>query len=128
MRTSSAWLAIALDTDDVVRNVLGLSTTKGDRPDQRELAAPDAAQLRKWVSDRTGAVFCDRHGSRISHRQAQRRFAGWSEAAGVRRASLHGLRHSFAVELYRETRDLLAVQRALGHRSIAATVGARVTD
>ena len=109
--------------------MLWLRTTKGDRPDRKELPASAVAELRDWIGDRAGAVFCDRHGARISHRQAQRRFAGWCNGAGIRRASLHGLRHSFAVGLYRETRDLLTVQRALGHRSISATVGyARVAD
>jgi site-specific recombinase XerD len=34
----------------------------------------------------------------------------------------HGLRHSFATNLYRETGDVLLVREALGHRSIASTV------
>ena len=121
--------AIALDADDLDGDMLWLRTIKGDRPDRKVLSASVAAELRDWIGNRDGPVFCDRTGTRNSHRQAQRRFAGWCEAAGIRRASLHGLRHSFAVRMYRETRDLLAVQRALGHRSISATVGyARVAD
>ena len=35
--------------------------------------------------------------------------------------SAHALRHSYAVELYRRERDLRAVQKQLGHRSIQTT-------
>ncbi|MCA9323328.1 MAG: tyrosine-type recombinase/integrase [Planctomycetes bacterium] len=108
-----------LDPDD---DTLWLRTTKGDRPDRTEPASTVVEPLRRWIGDRSGPVFCDRQGNRILHRQAQRRFAGWCIAAGIKRASLHGLRHSFAVGLYRESRDLLAIQRALGHRSVSATV------
>ena len=35
--------------------------------------------------------------------------------------SAHALRHSYAVELYRRRRDLRAVQKQLGHRSVQTT-------
>jgi integrase len=35
---------------------------------------------------------------------------------------LHSLRHTFAIELYRRTRDLRLVQMALGHKSINNTM------
>lgn len=38
------------------------------------------------------------------------------------RKKLHSLRHTFAIELYRRTRDLKLVQLALGHRSINSTM------
>lgn len=34
----------------------------------------------------------------------------------------HALRHTFAIELYRRTKDLLLVQGALGHRNIQNTL------
>ncbi len=36
--------------------------------------------------------------------------------------SVHALRHSYAVELYRRERDLRAVQKQLGHASISTTM------
>ena len=91
--------AIALDSEGLDRSLLWLPTTKGDR-----------------------------QGNRILHRQAQRRFAGWCEAAEIRRVSLHELRHSFAVGLYRETRDHLAptiptMNAALDRRSMLVGPG-----
>ena len=35
---------------------------------------------------------------------------------------LHALRHTFAIELYKKTRDLRLLQVALGHRSISNTM------
>ncbi len=35
---------------------------------------------------------------------------------------LHALRHTFAIELYKKTKDLRLVQLALGHRSITNTM------
>lgn len=34
----------------------------------------------------------------------------------------HSLRHTFAVELYRKTKDILLVKRAMGHKSINSTM------
>jgi hypothetical protein len=37
------------------------------------------------------------------------------------RYSVHDLRHAFAVELYQETRNVYAVEKALGHATVAVT-------
>lgn len=72
---------------------------------------------------RTGAVFLSRNGEPLTPRQAQRRFTDWLVRAGVRgRYSPHSLRHTFALGLYERTGDVLVVQAALGHRSIASTL------
>ena len=77
--------------------------------------------LRTLTGDRTtGPVFLagDR---RVSLRNAQRRIAGWFEAAGIRGRSAHSLRHTFATTLLARTEDLRLVQNAMGHRSIVST-------
>jgi integrase/recombinase XerC len=35
---------------------------------------------------------------------------------------LHGLRHTFAIRLYKKTKDIRLVQVALGHRNITNTM------
>jgi integrase/recombinase XerD len=35
--------------------------------------------------------------------------------------SIHALRHSYGVQLYRQERDICAVQKQLGHSSIQTT-------
>jgi site-specific recombinase XerC len=66
----------------------------------------------------------------ISSRHAQRRLEEWCRRAGIEhRVRPHDLRHSFAIRIYRKTRELLLVQQALRHRSIASTtVYARVDE
>lgn len=69
-----------------------------------------------------GVLFPSRQGGAISRRVAALRFTEWLRRAGItRRASLHSLRHTRATRLYETTGDLLAVQRALGHASVAST-------
>jgi len=117
--------ALALDVEDVdlERGELYLRTTKGDRPMpvffNRRIGDLLAGQIRDRTS---GPLFESRHGLRLSARQVQRRLGYWLEVAGCRRASPHGLRHTFATRLYRQTGDVLLVKEALGHRSIASTM------
>jgi len=73
-------------------------------------------------------LFRSIHGRRLGARQIQLNFAKWCREAGVT-ASVHSLRHTFAMNLYRKTGDLRLVQTALGHRHISTTqIYARVED
>ena len=68
-------------------------------------------------------------GRPITARQAHRRLRNWLELSGAEAASPHALRHAFAMRLYRRTRDVLLVRRALGHASVSSTLRyARVED
>jgi integrase/recombinase XerC len=72
---------------------------------------------------RSGPVFAGRDGGHLSPRHVQRRFEGWLAKAGIRtRYSPHSWRHSFALDLYERTGDVLVVQAALGHRAINSTL------
>lgn len=76
-----------------------------------------------------GPLFTASGGSRLGQRQAQRRIETWMRRAGISRGSAHSLRHSFALRLYARCGDVLVVQRALRHRSIASTMTyARAAD
>ena len=84
----------------------------------RELLAKHIAGLP------AGPLFPSRQGGAVSRRVVALRFTEWLERAGItRKASLHSLRHTCAHRVYAETGgDLIAVQRALGHASIASSV------
>src|SRR5688572_3590010 len=72
---------------------------------------------------RRGPVFAGRDGGHLTPRHVQRRFETWLARAGVRgRYSPHSCRHTFAMQLYSKTNDVLLVQAALGHRAISSTL------
>lgn len=45
----------------------------------------------------------------------------WFEYRPVKK-KLHSLRHTFAIELYRKSKDVRLIQRALGHRYLSTTL------
>jgi site-specific recombinase XerD len=75
-------------------------------------------------------LFPSRNGGQLGRRQVQIRFHHWLAKAGIRRhLTVHSLRHTFAMNLYRNTGDLRLVQTALGHKHIGTTeIYARVED
>jgi integrase/recombinase XerD len=119
--------ALALEADDVdlERGELQLRHTKGDVPTSVPLSRAFRDHLRAYLAGRPSGLLFP-----ISPRHAQRRLEQWCERAGIEhRVRPHDLRHSFAIRIYRKTRDLLLVQQALRHRSIASTsVYARTDD
>jgi len=78
----------------------------------------------------TDPLFPSRNGAHLSHRQVQLRFKHWLGKAGItRHLTVHSLRHTFAMNLYRKTGDLRLVQTALGHRHVSTTeIYARVDN
>jgi len=90
----------------------------------------DYLRWRMALSVECPALFLSNRDLRLSGRQVERLVAHWLAAAGIEKAiTPHGLRHSFATQLYERTRDLLAVQRALDHRHVSTTqVYAQVSD
>jgi site-specific recombinase XerD len=75
-------------------------------------------------------LFPSRAGGPLGRRQVQLRFHHWLAKAGIERhLTVHSLRHTFAMNLYRQTGDIRLVQTALGHRHISTTeIYARVED
>ncbi|MBI4584563.1 MAG: tyrosine-type recombinase/integrase [Planctomycetes bacterium] len=98
--------------------------TKGDRVERVYLPQSACDHLRRFIGERkTGPLFTSRDGRQVCIRHIQRRFQEWLRKAGITRPlSPHSTRHSFAVDLYRRTHDLLLVKAALHHRSIASTL------
>ncbi|MCB9833798.1 MAG: tyrosine-type recombinase/integrase [Planctomycetes bacterium] len=124
--------ALALDIEDLdlPAGEARLRSMKGDREDIAYLPVEVAAALAEVTEGRvSGPVFLGAGDRRLSARHAQRLLGRWLAQAGVDRpASPHSLRHSFATGLLRRTGDVVLVQAALHHRSIASTMIYARTD
>ena len=123
--------ALALDCDDVdlERRELVVRVAKRDQAERVMICRELADRLRVYLVGRRGALFSTCEGARLGKRQAQRRIEIWLRKAGIDHGSAHSCRHAFALDLYRRTGQVLLVQRALRHRSIASTMTyARASD
>jgi site-specific recombinase XerD len=79
----------------------------------REIPLPDAlfARLLSHSTGVAGSLFP------MSYKTLQRL---WHKYRPVRK-KLHALRHTYAIQLYRQSKDIIAVKQCLGHKSIANT-------
>jgi len=77
---------------------------------------------RRMVTDEEQGLFLSNQGRRLSLRQIANRIGHWLGKIGIDKPlTPHSLRHTFATHLYAASRDLLVVQKALGHRDISTT-------
>ena len=122
-RLSSA-LALRVEDLDLEAGIAHLRSVKGGREQVLYLSDKLRDVLTDYIADRrTGAVFAVGGGRHLSTRHIQRRFRQWCDRAGLsRQVTAHSCRHSFAMRIYGSTRDLLVVQAALGHASLASSV------
>lgn len=102
---------------------------KGDKERKVPFAGMAAEWVGKWLKLRGGlaqasepALFVSKLGSRISHRNVQKRMAEWGQKQGTAsHVSPHKLRHSFATHMLESSNNLRAVQELLGHENISTT-------
>ncbi len=80
----------------------------------------------EWLERRRTSpwLFPTRNGSQVQTRYLRtlvKRLARKAQIPEAEKVSPHTLRHTFATDLYRETKNLRLVQKALGHASVATT-------
>lgn len=62
-------------------------------------------------------------GNQLSDRYVQAMIRRYSQRAGLKKKiSPHTLRHTFATQLYKHTKDIVVVQKALGHSDLSTTM------
>lgn len=83
-------------------------------------------QLRQWreriPESEDGYVFPTLKGEPLKDSYLRAMIARYGKRAGIeKRVHPHMLRHSFGTDLYRETKDIRMVQKALGHANLTST-------
>jgi site-specific recombinase XerD len=78
---------------------------------------------RAFKYNKGNAFFIGKNGERIRSRELQRFFKQYGKLAGIKKEVYpHILRHSFATEYLRTTRDLRLTQNALRHKNLMSTI------
>lgn len=119
---------VALRPEHVDLGTCRLVVREGKGAKDRVLWFPDEirGELEVWLKRRPDSeyLFPTRDGGQLATRYLRElvsRLAERAKIAEAEKVSPHTLRHTFACDLYRETRDLRLVQAALGHESIQTT-------
>lgn len=115
-----------LDAGDIMEHlsppVLVVTHGKGDKPRVQPMPAQIINSLRVLGIPAHGAIFRDRHGSRLTAARISHLLSDHIHNCGVA-ATGHQLRHSYGSEVYRRSHDLRLTQEMLGHASPATTAG-----
>jgi integrase/recombinase XerD len=83
--------------------------------------------ITRWLERRPASdwLLCTRHGTPVNTRYLRELVKRKAQAAGISeadRVTPHTLRHTFATDLLRETKNIRLTQKALGHASLATTM------
>jgi integrase/recombinase XerC len=97
-----------------------LATTKGRSERIVPICPFVASELEHFGLPAAGPVF-SRHGRPLTPKFVSHYASQFFHRIGIP-ATIHMLRHRFATQLYRHTRDIRLVQRMLGHKSLATTM------
>ena len=124
----SELVGIDVDDIDLPGNRINLKRTKGGQPASKHINARLKKVLQPFVDQRLEvetecpALFLSQWNRRLSDRQYALRLEKWALKARIsKNLTPHVLRHTFATTLYARTKNLLAVQKALGHEYITTT-------
>lgn len=83
------------------------------------------ALIKRWLQIRPGCeyLFCTLKGGVLDDRYIREMVKRLSLRAGIKKNIFpHSLRHTFAADLYRKTRNIRIVQEALGHADLSTTM------
>lgn len=101
---------------------------KGKKDRSLWVGEEDLALLKLWIAKKAGVpesewLFTNRYGKQIIGRYLRRMVKRLATKAGISKdVHPHTLRHTFATDLFRQTKNLRLTQKALGHSQISSTV------
>jgi site-specific recombinase XerD len=124
--------ALKIPDIDWKRGRLFIRQGKGMKDRVLGLSDEDQLILRSWLDHRPSSIglpssnqylFTDLSGKKpLCGRWLRRMVRRLVEQAGIEKSiHVHSLRHSFASDLLRKTRNIIIVQEALGHASVSTT-------
>jgi integrase/recombinase XerC len=110
------------DWREAAVRVLGKGRKERIVPVGRKAVEALQAYLEQGASRRSGPLFLNERGGRLTVRSVHRIVRGRARAAGLhRRVSPHTLRHTFATHLLDAGADLRLIQELLGHARLGTT-------
>ena len=101
---------------------------KGKKDRSSWIGEEDLALLQRWVIKKarlpeSAWLFTTRDGKLIDTRYLRFMVKRLAKKAGISKdVHPHTLRHTFATDLYRQTKNLRLTQKALGHSQISSTM------
>lgn len=114
---------------DLITGKLMVRQGKGSKDRTLWITDEDLEMLRSWRERQARAVpgehefiFTTLAGTGISSRYVQQMVKRYATRAKIKKSvHPHTLRHSFATDLYRQTKNIRLTQKALGHANLATT-------
>ena len=113
------------DDVDLPRALLRVTAKEGFAPkdyEERDIPVPpDLVKILKGLPRTSTWVFASRNGNRLGRNEMLRRLKEVAEEAGVKHATLHKFRHTYATRLLERGADIVTVQHLLGHSDLDTT-------
>jgi integrase/recombinase XerD len=124
LRVSEA-LALQQHDLDFETGRLVVRNGKGSKDRGIWVGSETLSLVKKWTryqGQENGLLFTTRKGGKMSRHYVLAMIYRLSKSAGIgKRAHPHMLRHTFATDLLRQTKNLRLVQKALGHADLSTT-------
>lgn len=110
---------------DLNHATLRLTAKDGFAPkdyEEREIPLPpDLVQILRELQHDSDWVFPSSNGNRLGRNEMLRRLKNVAERVGVKHATLHKFRHTYATRLLEGGCDIVTVQHLLGHSDLKTT-------
>jgi integrase/recombinase XerC len=110
-----------MDDRDEPAILVRLSTTKGISERVVPMCPFVISEIHRYGLPSAGPVFLKDNGTQVTPNYVSLYSSKFFRGLTIK-ATIHMLRHRFATQLFRATRDIRLVQRALGHKSLATTM------
>ena len=115
-----------LKTNSIDLGTRALKVVNGKGHKDRNLKIPEktAELIKLWLKNKAGKtyLFTTKEGEQLKVRYIQAMIKRYSVRAGINKNIYpHTLRHTFATNFYRQTKDIETLRKLLGHSDISTT-------